>query len=306
MREQNSGSPSASPQSPTSNPEFQTPNPAFQGLEVAAFESRHAKEIATLISRYGGVPRVAPSMREIPLEENSIAFEFAEKLLAGQFDAVIFMTGVGTQTLMHVLESRHPREDLVQALSKTRVVARGPKSVRALKELGVPISVTLPDPHTWQMLLSVFDEHPKGFNAEGSHIAIQEYGASNEDLLDELRKRNAYVFRVPVYRWALPEDVTPLREVLEAIVQGRVRVALFTNGAQVDHVMQVAADAGWQENVTRALADVVVCSVGPICSEALRNRGITVDLEPEQHKMGSLVFEAASRSASLLKQKAGH
>lgn len=68
----------------------------FGGLKVVAFESRRAQEIATLISAYGGVPLVAPSMREIPLGENPAAFGFAERLFAGELDAVIFMTGVGT------------------------------------------------------------------------------------------------------------------------------------------------------------------------------------------------------------------
>jgi uroporphyrinogen-III synthase len=302
---QDSRSPTPNPQTLTPNPESRTPGPGFQGLQVAAFESRHAQEIATLISRYGGVPRVAPSMREVPLEQNPVAFEFAERLLAGRLDAVIFMTGVGTRTLMQVLESRHPRERLVEALSKTMVVARGPKSVRALQEFGVPISVTLPDPHTWQMLLRVFDEHPRGFNAQGSRIAIQEYGASNEDLLTELRKRGADIFSVPVYRWALPEDLRPLREVLAAIAEGSARIALFTNAVQVDHVMQVAGESSSAETMKQALGEAVVCSVGPICSEALKQHGIPVDIEPEQHKMGSLVYEAATRGTALLRQKDG-
>ena len=82
----------------------------FRGLVVVAFESRRAKEMATLISNYGGIPLVAPSTREIPLEENPAAFTFAEKLFARQLDAVIFMTGVGTQTLVEVLETCYARE----------------------------------------------------------------------------------------------------------------------------------------------------------------------------------------------------
>jgi len=65
----------------------------FRGLRVAAFESRMAEEMARLIARYGGEPLVAPSMREIPLENNTEALEFGEHLLAGRFDMVILLTG---------------------------------------------------------------------------------------------------------------------------------------------------------------------------------------------------------------------
>lgn len=291
------------PEQRTPSPESRVAIPSFNGLHVAAFESRHAEEMATLISRYGGVPRVAPSMQEVPLEENSAAFEFGERLIQGRFDAVIFMTGVGTETLIRVLEGRHPREQIVAALSQTVVVARGPKSVRVLKELDVPIAITLPDPHTWQMLVEVLDEHPGGFKLEGSRVAIQEYGAANEDLLQELARRGAQVFRVPVYRWALPEDLNPLRSVLSAIIEARARVVLFTNAVQADHVMLVAAAEGIQEQLLQAFRRAVVCSVGPTCSEGLRHHHIQVDVEPEQHKMGGLIYEAASRSGELLSQK---
>src|SRR5262245_16004800 len=95
----------------------------FDGLRVIAFESRFAQEMAQLISRHGGVPQMAPSMSEVPLEENVRAFDFADQLLRGEIQVAIFMTGVGTRTLAEVLESRHSRQSLVEALSKIAVVA---------------------------------------------------------------------------------------------------------------------------------------------------------------------------------------
>src|SRR5579875_3727004 len=129
----------------------------FEGLEVAAFESRNAKEIATLISRYGGIPRVAPSMREVPLEENAAAFDFAEKLMAGQVDAVVFMTGVGARALIEVIEGRYGRDQIVQALARTKVIVRGPKAARAAREAGIAETINVPEPNTWREILSVLD-----------------------------------------------------------------------------------------------------------------------------------------------------
>ncbi len=83
--------------------------PGFGGLRVVAFESRMAAEVATMIERRGGVAIVAPAMREVPLEDNHAALDFAERLLAGEFDAVIFMTGVGTRALFAAMETRHQR-----------------------------------------------------------------------------------------------------------------------------------------------------------------------------------------------------
>src|SRR5579871_2572730 len=121
----------------------------FDGLRVVAFESRRATEIAELIRRQGGQPFVAPSMRERPLQDNSEAFQFADRLFGGEFDMLIFLTGVGIRALDKVLASRYDPQAFAQALRKITVVARGPKPLAALRDLQVPVMVTVPEPNTW-------------------------------------------------------------------------------------------------------------------------------------------------------------
>src|ERR1035441_2090534 len=70
----------------------------------------------------------APSMREAPLELNEAAFQFAERLFAGEFDMMILLTGVGTRLLHQALSTRYPPERFAEALRRITVVARGPKS----------------------------------------------------------------------------------------------------------------------------------------------------------------------------------
>src|SRR3989344_658125 len=113
----------------------------FAGLKVVSFESRRAFEMESLIVRNDGSPIVAPSMREIPFEVNREAVEFAQKVVEGKADVVILMTGVGTQFLVQGVESSFPRHKFIDALSKTTLVARGPKPVAALKALGLKPSI---------------------------------------------------------------------------------------------------------------------------------------------------------------------
>jgi uroporphyrinogen decarboxylase len=274
---------------------------SFEGLTVVSFESRRANEMAALISNLHGKPLVAPSMREVRLEDNPAAFEFAEKLLKRQLDGVIFMTGVGAGTLVEVLETRYSRDEIVEALSKVTVVARGPKAAKVLQDLRVPVTINIPEPNTWREILEELDENLRGFTLDGSHVAVQEYGISNEALLRELAERGAEVFRVPVYRWTLPEDIGPLRQAISALIDGRARVALFTTATQAYHLVQVASQDGLKEKLLEGFQKCAVCSVGPTCSEALLANGIRVDLEPQHSKMGELVYEAAKRASDLLK-----
>jgi uroporphyrinogen-III synthase len=272
----------------------------FASLKVVAFENRKQEEIATLIANRRGIPLIAPAMREVPLEENPEAFAFAEELLAGRLDGVIFMTGVGARVLMDVLKTRCPQEQIVRALTEVLVVARGPKPTAILRELQVPISVAVPEPNTWREVLRTLEQRPKGFVLEGQRIAVQEYGITNASFLDELRKRGAQVTRVPVYRWGLPHDLGPLRQALRAIVAGDAQVILFTNAMQVESVLHIAAEESFQDQLLQAFERCVVGSVGPTCSEALVAHHIRVDIEPKHPKMGMLVYEAAQRASELL------
>jgi uroporphyrinogen-III synthase len=122
----------------------------FAGLRVLALESRRAAELSKLISNYKGLPIIAPAMKEVPLESNREALAFAARLFAGDFDMVIFLTGAGSRALLGVVETAYKRDDYVAALQRIKIVARGPKPVAALREIGVTPSLSVPEPNTWR------------------------------------------------------------------------------------------------------------------------------------------------------------
>ena len=278
----------------------------FGGLRVLALESRRAPELAKLIATYGGEPIVAPSMREVPLVSNNEALAFVTRLLAGEFDMVVFLTGVGARALLGVAEKAHERNEYVAALQRVRVVARGPKPVAALREISITPAITAPKPNTWRELLRALDEASKApheIELKGKRIAVQEYGASNPELLDGLGERGAQVTRVPVYQWALPDDLGPLRSAITAIAEGTVDVVLFTTAVQAIHLFQIAAEMKLEEAVRKGLSRTIVASIGPTTSEELERRGIRADLEPSHPKMGFLMKETSEQAPGLLRRK---
>src|ERR1035441_2634159 len=186
----------------------------FHGLRVLALESRRAAEMELLIRKQEGEPFVAPSMREIPLAENSQAFAFAEKLFSGGFDMVILLTGVGTRQLNRLLATRFPETAFAEALGRVTLVARGPKPVAALREMGLTPAIVAPEPNTWRELLAA----TAGYT--GRRIAVQEYGRSNPELWAALAARGAEVTPVRVYRYDLPENVAPLQEAARGLAAG--------------------------------------------------------------------------------------
>ena len=275
----------------------------LKNLNIVYFESRHSKTLGDLIALQGGTAYAAPAMKEVPLENNAEVFCFAEKFFLGKISSLILLTGVGAKALVTVLETRYPREKIFEQLKKITIVPRGPKPVRVLNEWGIPCALKVPEPNTWRELLKAIDEHPDIVPMHGKTIALQEYGVSNPELLSGLSQRGAEVMRVPVYRWALPDDLEPLKKAILKILAGEIHVAMFTTAVQADHLFQVASQMGVKDKLKKAFEKLVVASVGPDCSETLRGYGLSVDIEPADPKMGPLVKAVAEKAPQVWKAK---
>jgi uroporphyrinogen decarboxylase len=272
----------------------------FAGLRVVAFESRRNRETAELIARQGGKALVAPSLREVPLQENKEAFAFGEELFAGRLDMIICTTGVGLRTLVEALSTRHPLPQIQEALRRVTLVCRGPKPVSVLGELGLLPHVTVPEPNTWREVLAALDAKAP---VKGLRVAVQEYGVPNLEFLNGLEERGAVLLRVPVYRWSLPEDIGPLQGAVREVAAGRADALLFTTATQVNNVLQVARELGLEDSFRAALRRAAVFSIGPTCSERMKEMGVPVDMEPSHPKLGALVVEAARRCRGILEGK---
>jgi uroporphyrinogen-III synthase len=251
----------------------------------------------SLIERNGATAFVAPSMREMPLVENSIVFTFLEELQAGQIEVVIFMTGVGARAVLDVVTTKVSREAFFSDLWKCTVVVRGPKPVAVLREWGVRIDYRAPEPNTWRELLATLDaEVPLA----GRSVALQEYGKPNLELIKSLRERGATVLPVPVYRWELPADTRPLRAAVDKLIAEEFDLLLVTSAQQVQHLLLVAEHLGLREKCLAAAKRCLIGSIGPTATETLEDVGLHADFEPSHPKMGTLVKEVLEAAPGLL------
>jgi uroporphyrinogen-III synthase len=180
------------------------------------------------------------------------------------------------------------------------VVTRGPKPLTVLKSLGVEANITVPEPNTWQDVIATLDYYRP---VQGLKIAIQEYGISKPEMIEDLKRRGADVFSVPVYRWALPEDTRPLEAAVGEVLNGTIDAMMITNAAQIDHVMQMAERDQKAQPFREACKKMVVASIGPTATESLKHHELEVDFEPSHPKMGVLVKEFSQRVHSLRQAK---
>ena len=270
-------------------------------LNVCSFESRKSDAMTSLIERNQGNPTLVHSMDEIPLEDNAQVKSFCEKLFRGEIDVIVFMTGVGATALLNAAELYFPREQVLAAFRKIIVVVRGPKPTVVLRNWEVPIHYSAPEPNPWHEIISVLDD--KKFSVTGKHIAVQEYGKPVEEFYKALRNRGAQVLPIAVYRWALPDDTSGLRNAIHATIRGDYNVLMFTSAQQITHVLQIAEEEQVKEDWLLAASKTMIASVGPACTEALQEVGLPVDFESSPPKMGPLVKDALQAAPEILSRK---
>lgn len=274
----------------------------FRGLRVLALETRRSAEIEQQIRAFGGEPLVVPAVREIRLEPREHALQFADALVRGEYDVVIFLTDQGVRTLIEQVRAHYTLAEFLAALRKVIVVSRGPKPAAALAAYDIPVAAAAPEPCTWRQVMAELDNR-FGENLRTMRVAVQEYAASNPEFLLLLAERTLSVTRVPLYEWALPEDVKPLRESVLGITQRYVDVVLFTTAVQAIHLFQVADDMGCADALRAGLQSRVILSIGPSTSEELRRHGVVPDFEPSHPSIGCLLEESAQCIGELTERR---
>jgi uroporphyrinogen decarboxylase len=285
---------------PNSNAATEPSSPSFKGLRIAALESRRRDDFARMIERFGGTAFVSPSMRELPIERNKEAVDFAYRVITGEIGAVVFLTGVGFKQLIAAIEPHVDKQRFLNALSDIPTIARGPKPVAAMRELGLQPTHRAPEPNTWREVLQTIDQHLPVSNLT---VGLQEYGITNHSLIGGLEARGAKVATVRVYQWELPEDTKPLEDNIQAMVRGERDCLLFTSAHQAVNLMRIATALGCEPALRMAFRTMVIGSIGPTTSEMLQHLEIPIDFEPEHSKMGHLIQAAADKTHRILKAK---
>jgi uroporphyrinogen III methyltransferase/synthase len=102
-------------------------------------------------------------------------------------------------------------------------------------------------------------------------------------LVDELRRRGATVWLVPVYRTVIAnESRDPL---LQALASRSVQVATFTSASAVRHFVELVGASG----CATLLRGVKVACLGEVTAQAAQDRGIRPDILPPHATLEDLV-----------------
>jgi uroporphyrinogen-III synthase len=272
--------------------------PPLAGFNVAVTADRRAEEQVTLLQRRGASVLVGPAVRTLPLADDGALSSAIERVIESPPEVTVLLTGIGTRGLLGAAEAMGRDVELIDVLSESLVVARGPKASGAAATAGLDVGWQTPGERSIEIVERLAPEA-----ARGARIAIQRDGHYLPILAEALRELGADVIDIPVYRWELPEDVRPAKRVIESVLAGEVDAVTFTSSPAVEHLIDLAREDDREEALLDAFAgDVAAACVGPVCADTARASGIDGVVVPRRARLGAmvqaLVVHFADRSES--------
>lgn len=249
---------------------------ALAHLTILVPESRELDLFASMLEAEGATTLRCPLVQILDLEETSEAQAWLDRLIAGAFEDVIWLTGEGLRRLATIADRHGKRAPFIEALGRLRSITRGPKPARALRELGLERGLAAVTPTSQGVLDALAGE-----DIAGRAIGVQLYpGDGPAPLIAALRARGADVSPVIAYRYASQAETRQVADVIRAMAAGRIDMIAFTSSPQVDRFDEVARQAGLEAELSEGLKRVRIAAVGPVVEEALRQRGIDVTVRP--------------------------
>jgi uroporphyrinogen-III synthase len=249
----------------------------LHGLTVGLAEGRQLEELAQMLEKEGATALRCPLVSILDTPDSGPVIAWLRQLVNDRFAYVILMTGEGLRRLLGFATREGLGEGAVEALARTRTVTRGPKPMRALKEIRLAPTL-MAEPPTTDGVIATLRSEP----LQGKDVGVQLYGHANPALVEFLEAAGARAHPVEPYVYAPAADADRVADLIERMASGALQMIVFTSSPQVDRLYEVAAEQGIEEMLKRGLERARIAAVGPIVAGNLRERGARVDICPDR------------------------
>lgn len=256
----------------------------LSGITIGITAERRADDFIAALERHGATVVHAPTIRIVPLPDDAKLREATDAVLAGPIGFTAVTTGAGFRGWLSAAEGWGLREPLLERLSGSRIFVRGPKAAGAVRGVGLREEFSAPEESNAELF-----EGLREAGVRGARVAVQLHGTLLPELTGLLRDSGADVVEAQPYRWLSPENVEPVHELVDGVVDGRVGALAFTSAPAASNLLTLAREYGRHDELVAALRGPVLCAcVGPVTAAPLEAAGVPT-VQPERQRLGALV-----------------
>lgn len=275
------------------------------GFRIGVTAARKVEEQVALLERRGAQVEWAPALSLDPNRVDDEALRAAtEDVVSRPVDLFLATTGIGIKTWFNACERWGMLDQLLERIGPSEILARGPKSVGALRRHGLR-ELWAPPSECFEDVLG----HLRGRDLTGVRVVVQEHGQSLSMVAHALRRQGADVTTVTVYRVASADDPEPMFKLIDLIADRALDAVTFTSAPAVAALMDAAGVTGRRDEVMGAFqADAVAACVGPVTAAAFELWGVPT-IYPDRSRLVAMVkqleIELPSRRGGVAIELAG-
>jgi uroporphyrinogen-III synthase len=264
----------------------------LSGRRIVVPETRELGQLLRMLEERGAdtVPCPMIAIRDTP--DTAPVEAWLRRFAKGTCDDLVLITGEGLRRLLGFARRLDLEPAVLVALAATRKITRGPKPVRALREIGLGADLPADEPTTEGVIAAL-----ERLDLTGRRVGVQLYpGNANERLLKFLEGAGAEADPVLPYVYASEVDDARVIAVIAEMAAGQIDAIAFTSAAQVRRFRDVARASGREAELQQGFKHTVVAAVGPIVAAELDAIGVRVNVTPRDNTffMKPLVRELAA------------
>jgi uroporphyrinogen-III synthase len=256
----------------------------LSGIAIGVTAERRAGEFIAALERHGAEVRHAPTITIVPLDSDPALHEATLRLVMSPVDITVVTTGAGFRGWLDAAEGWGLRRPLLDRLRESRIYARGPKAVGAVRGAGLRETFSAASESNAELFEAV-----AAAGVLGQRTAVQLHGTPLPEFTAPLVEAGAWLVEVQPYRWVSPPDVTPVHALVDAAIAGELGALAFTSAPAATNFLALARTSGRYDELLTALRGPLVCAcVGPVTAAPLEAVGVET-AQPDRQRLGALV-----------------
>ncbi len=226
---------------------------------------------------------IAAPMVEIKARDDPEFAVFLQRVLSCEVDYVIFTSVNGIRIALEKAAS----EEFIKALNKTKVIAIGPRTKRALEEAGIKVAF-MPGKYSSEGIVEELSSL-----LSGKKVEIVRSAQGDPALIKGLSSC-AIVHEIKIYEISRPKGEAQADAVRQAPM---VDVFAFTSSTSVENYLKTAEELGLRSMVIEIMNSRKVAAIGELTAKKLRENGIKVDIMPKHFTFKDLLYAIKERVA---------
>lgn len=262
------------------------------GCRVLVTAHRRAADVAAALERRGADVVHAPVLSIVPHVDDARLLSRTREVIRSRPDIVVVTTGVGFRGWIEAADADGLAPALHQTLAASRIIARGPKALGAIRANDLTPEWVAPSETTAEIRERLLEAGVNGLT-----VAVQHHGSGADGLDRALAAAGARVISLVVYRWGPPADPAAVVRGVHLVADEDVDAVIFTSAPGAAGFIDAARREGRLFDVVRAChssSGVLAAAVGPVTAGPLRGVGID-PLVPDRWRMGALVRQLVER-----------